>query len=42
MQVSEVASGVRYVVWCVEGGNRVRASVLDDTLSWRHHTCIQC
>ena len=38
MQVSEGASGV----WCVEGDNRVRGSVLDQTLSWWHHTCIQC
>ena len=38
MQVSEVASGVR----CEEGGNRVRGSVLDHTLSWWHCTCIQC
>ena len=30
MQVSEVASGV----CCVEGGNRVRGSVLDHTLSY--------
>ena len=40
MQVSDVASGV--CVCCEEGGNRVRGSVLDHSLSWWHHTCIQC